>query len=106
MTPFIALTAIDFSEHSTQRMEQRGFDMEDVAMIMYEGVERRAPGNASIHIIPDREIDARISLIKATGANKKRLRRLMRLRNKAVVLSCDGMIITVEHRTKRLGPIA
>ena len=106
MTPFIALTDIDFSEHSTQRMEQRGFDMEDVAMIMYEGVERRAPGNASIHIIPDREIDARISLIKATGANKKRLRRLMRLRNKAVVLSCDGMIITVEHRTKRLGPIA
>jgi hypothetical protein len=87
-------------------MQQRGFDMEDVAVIISEGIERRAPGNASIHMIPNQEIDARISLIKTTGINQQRLRRLMRMRNKAVVLSSDGTIITVEHRTKRLGPIS
>ena len=87
---------IKFTEHASQRRQQRGIDPLAIDLLLAYGAERRSRG-ASLYFL--------------TGASRRRLtddlggevaNRLMPKMNLLVVENDAGEIITVAHRTRRV----
>ena len=79
------------SKHAQIRMAQRGIDEQDVEEILQTGTRCAAPGGAERCIVTRREIHGLQQYYRSE------IRRLDRLKGKAVIASADGMVITVEH---------
>lgn len=82
------------SSHAGLRSAQRGMPLEIISTICAFGAERRSSGATSI------TLDAE-SILLASDGDASRMRDLTRFRGAYVVLSDEGVIITVARRTRR-----
>jgi hypothetical protein len=79
------------SMHAQVRMAQRNITPSEAALILDSGTPFGAPGGASRYVVTRKERSALIEYFR------DQIRRLEKAGEKAVVVSRDGAIITVEH---------
>ena len=82
---------MQMTKHAKIRMMQRNIPEEEVDLILERGTPFSARGGALRYLIPKREIRDLIEI------KKREIRRLEKAGGKAVVISEDGAIKTVEH---------
>lgn len=87
---------MDNSNHADRRMRQRAIPADEVEFIMEEGTPFHAPGGATLLVVTRKDRRQAIEFYR------RQIRRLEKTADKAVVLSGDGLVLTVEHRRKRM----
>ncbi len=83
------------SKHATKRMSQRAITTDMVEFILEEGLEFDIPGQSDCYLITGKKRK------KGIEFHKRQIRKLENSANKAVKVSDDGTIMTVEYRFKR-----
>lgn len=82
------LDSLVFSKHAKERMEQRRIDLEDIESIMVHGEMFNAGNNAYSYWVSDK-------IVKQNTFNFEEIKEIKDIKNKAVVVSSDGVVITV-----------
>lgn len=83
------------TRHAVTRMQQRGINLDTVACVLAFGQTKHDRHGAIIHYLNKK---ARKHI--QTQAGKNLIKRLDKLMNTYVVVSCDGNILTIGHRYK------
>jgi len=105
---------LEYSDHAKKRMQQRGISHKDVIIVLEHGELFYAPGGALGYEITKKRLqqiddvklmrDRRYGRMVERTANDKQnymYRRLCSVAGVVVIVGEDGVVITVEHRTKR-----
>ena len=77
------------SKHAIVRGSQRGIRSDQINSILDYGERRKKPGGAYEYYLPDKTIQRVINQLR------KQIHTFEKARNKAIVVSSDGEVITV-----------
>jgi hypothetical protein len=83
------------SMHAELRMQQRGIPPQETEYIMDRGRSFQAPKKATHPLITKKERTQWIEF------HRQQIKQLEKTANKAVLVSDDGCVITVQHRYKK-----
>ena len=88
---------MNLTMHARQRMQQRGISRETVDYVLAYG--RVSHDNHGGRVV---WLDKRSRALMSQAEGRRLLRRLDKSLNTYVVTDCDGMVVTVGHRYRRI----